>query len=279
MLQPGVPVCIVTHGSLVSWDDLMMESPRVYQWLKCAAPDKPLQVVFFTWPSNDLPLGFCPQIDFGILGRRAEYNGLYLSQLVTQVPSACPISFFGHSYGTRTIAATLHLFGGGDVLGYRLNHSCGIGHRVRTVFAASAIDHHWLNPGDRFGRALGQTEALLVTLNERDLALHFYDIRSLWGHTALGDEGFHRSDLRAIGWQAAKLSTLDVAPLLGCGHTWYHFYTHPQIAWSIGPWIFMGEPSLPCDSVPPGQYLESLSPAAPPLDPPPVETVPPLDFE
>ena len=245
-LIPGVPVCFVIHGSLVRWKDMLIEAPRVYRWLRGAAPHRPLQVVFFTWPS-DRCLSPLPQIDVLVLGRMAEYNGFYLAKAVSQVPPSCPVSIFGHSHGARIASSALHLFGGGEILGRTLIGACGAGHRVRAVYAAAAIDHNWLNPGDRYDAALGQMEALLNVRNDDDLALCFYPLQRCFAAPALGEEGFTRRDIEAVGWQAPKLSTLDVTELLGTGHTWVHYYTQPQIAAAIVPWVYFDPPQQAAD--------------------------------
>lgn len=242
-LQPCVPLCVIVHGSLVGWEDIYNETPRVYWWLRNAAPHRPVQMVFFTWPSDNVPVGFCPQIEFGVIARQSEYNGFYLAQFVSQLPAQCPISLFGHSYGARLVAAALHLLGGGSVLGHSLGPTCGVPHRIRTVFAAAGIDHHWMNPGDRFGLALTQVESLMNVYNDKDLALHFYPMQRWFADEALGEEGFRPRDLRALGWQACKLWQLNATRLLGFGHAWMYYYARPQIAAAVVPWVYFDEPA------------------------------------
>ncbi|MCA9058276.1 MAG: hypothetical protein KDA85_07240, partial [Planctomycetaceae bacterium] len=76
-LIPGVPVCIVVHGSFVDWDSVHSESLCTYRWLQHAQPGMPLQMIYLTWPSNESLTPFV-QIDVAVLGRRAARNGCYL---------------------------------------------------------------------------------------------------------------------------------------------------------------------------------------------------------
>src|SRR4029079_10435170 len=50
-LEPGVPVCIVVHGSFASWKDVCEGSREVYNWLRPGDSTGRVQFVFFTWPS------------------------------------------------------------------------------------------------------------------------------------------------------------------------------------------------------------------------------------
>jgi hypothetical protein len=47
-LIPGVPVCVLVHGSYVSWHDARLESEGTYRWLRQACPHSPFQFIAFT---------------------------------------------------------------------------------------------------------------------------------------------------------------------------------------------------------------------------------------
>ena len=75
------------------------------------------------------------------------------------------------------VAAALHVLGGGEVDNVRLTWPAPPDLRVRGVLLAGALDHHWLDPGQRFGMALCRTECLLVLRNDHDIVLTFYPLR------------------------------------------------------------------------------------------------------
>ena len=118
-LTPGVPVCIVVHGSFTNWKSLCDDCVPVLRWIRSGAPQRPLHVLFYTWPSEG-GITYEPHIDVGILGARASFNGVYLAELVARIPPGHPVCLVGHSHGARLVAAALHVLGGGEVDNVRL---------------------------------------------------------------------------------------------------------------------------------------------------------------
>ena len=236
---PGLPVCIVVHGSFMDAPSVYPESRENWKWLKNARPDRPFQMIYFSWPSDE-SLTALIGVDVLILGSRASRNGHYLASLIQQLPPDCPVSLVGHSYGTRVIAAAMHLIGGGVVEGYR-HPSAGAEcsrRRFRCVFTASAIDHDWLNPGEEFDRALCCTECLLNLKNSKDPVLCLYPFRRIGSSRALGKTGFTPKDrVRLQGW-SAKVVDLDVSHDIGCRHVVAEYANRPWLATKISNYVF-----------------------------------------
>jgi len=243
-LEPSVPVCLVVHGSLTTWSDARKASPQVHDWFRNAAGNRRATFIFFTWPSES-PATFIPTIDVGILGRRAAYHGYFLAQFLSQLPADRPLSLVGHSHGARTVASAMHLLGGGQVQGLCLHGMCPRGcdgrRRIRVVLAAAAIDNNWLNPGERYGRALSQVELLVNLINRDDFALAFYPWRRLFSRAALARTGFTPSIRSSMGAYNCKLSEFDVTCIVGTGHFWQHYQKHPLIARAIAPTVFYAD--------------------------------------
>lgn len=218
-LAPNVPVVIVVHGSFMDSPSVVPESLKTWRWLQRGSCGQPFQMIYLTWPSYR-PLSIAPAIDVAVLGRQASRNGFYLAQLIQSLPDECPLSLVGHSHGTRVIAAALHLTAGGTVEGHSLRcRSCG-DRDVRVVFAASAIDHDWLNPGERFDRTMWSADCLVNLRNEHDPALLIYPLRRLGSSRALGRSGFTQSDRRALGSTSRRISEIDVSDSIGHRHLW-----------------------------------------------------------
>lgn len=240
-LDPEAPICIMVHGSLVKWDAALTDSYYTYLWLRNAAPHRPLNVIFFTWPSDYLPTKIVP-IDANILGKRAEYNGHYLAQLISKLPEHHPISLLGHSHGARMVSSTLHLIGGGSVQGVSLSecgiHICCHSRQFRAVFAAAAINHNWLNPGKRYGCSLNCTDCLVNLRNKKDRLLFFYPVLAPVSRRALARTGFTYFDRRALGDNYARIKDIDVSQCVGSGHMFPNYYSHPEIAEMIVPAIY-----------------------------------------
>ncbi len=156
-VAPGVPVCIFTHGSFVTWKSNAQQACQAYQRIRRASGNAPLQMVFFSWPS-DGPYTFVPQVDVSVRGKRAEFNGFHLATLISCVPESCPVTVIGHSHGTRVTLSAMQLAAGGTVQGHTFTGNVGTQRRMRIVLAAGAVDHNWLNPGQRYGLALNRAE-------------------------------------------------------------------------------------------------------------------------
>ena len=240
-LIPGVPICIVVHGSFMNHPSVRPESLATWKWLKSAG--RPVQFIYFSWPS-DRPLTLA-QIDIAILGNRASYNGFYLASLIRQLPADCPLSLVGHSHGTRLISSALHLMSGGDVEGISHPSARCSGRRIRTVFVASAIDHDWLNPGEHFGRALMCTESLINLRNHKDPALFIYPFRRLGSSRALGCTGFTKSDRSHLrGWNG-RVRDLDVSEWIGAKHMWPSYINKPGLARQLQNYLYFADQPAP----------------------------------
>jgi hypothetical protein len=242
-LTPQVPVCVMVHGSFVQWDSMLRDSAGTNQWLRNSAPGRPLHIIFYTWPSDDasrlLPHAVDAK-DARIMGRRAELNGLYLAQLVSRIPESNPVSLMGHSHGARMVTSCLHLLSGGCVEGRSIppaRHQP----RIRTVLAAAAMDHDWLNPGQRYELALRRTEAVINIQNRHDLPLFFHPTHHLFAARALGRSGVTPEDQVQLGNDSHKINDLDVTDIIGFRHFWPNYYQQPVIANSIRHYVYFDD--------------------------------------
>lgn len=243
-LKPGIPICIVIHGSFVA-DHERQEFVLANRWLRSGAPDKPLHVVFYRWPSHPGLKIVLLHWSIAELAHRAEFHGFYLAQFLSVIPESHPISLLGHSHGARTAASALHLIGGGRVQGMTLPPTLGVRHRYRLILGAAAIDHYWLNPGQKYGRAIPVCEGILNMRSRQDGLLNLYPIRKPFGHRALGESGFTPWDVAAIGRQSAKLAEMDVTPIVRTGHSYESYFPHQAIAAGFAPYVYFFDESLP----------------------------------
>ena len=237
---PGVPVCIFIHGTFVSSESHQQESAHTYHWVRRAAPHLPLHIIFYTWPSDTENM-WTSLLLVNQRGRWAENNAFYLARLIAQLPAESPICLIGHSHGARAAVATLHLVGGGPVGGRTCPYDTGAVRRYRAVLAAAAIDRHWLNPGEKYERALCRAEGILNLLNPGDTALHVYPLRRPFSRKAIGATGFTLWDRVRLGALNGKAIDLDVSPFIGLGHTWPFYYNEPRIAQSIVPYAYFAD--------------------------------------
>jgi hypothetical protein len=247
-LSPGVPVCFVMHGSFVDWETVWLDARQTNAWLRAPCPDRPLHVVFVTWPSDNTPKVVFP-IDVAILGRRSSRHSFYVAEMVSLIPDDHPLCLVGHSHGARMVVSTLHVLGGGRVEDVAFGGGPYHQHRIRAVLAAGAFDHHWLNPGQRYEQAIQRPELIVNLQNRRDLALRFYPLHRPLTAPAAGRLGFPDVDRRRIGPLSQKLVDIDVTPLIRLGHIWPHYYTQPQLAQAIAPHVHFLDDAASANSV------------------------------
>ena len=242
-LKPGVPVCIHVHGSFAQEDELRQEESTTYRWLQTASRGCRVQMIKFKWPSSRPILLPTYKFNVNLLGRRAARNGWYLADLIRHLPPNTPVCLLGHSHGCRVIASALHLMGGGTVQGKRHPGCRSLGRRIRVVMAAAAIRHDWLNPEERYGRALCSAECLLNLQTRHDYALALYPLRHPFSGHSLGSTGVTRKDRRKLQGWSAKIIERDVTSYIGHQHMWPSYVARREIAWMIRNYLFFTDRS------------------------------------
>lgn len=235
-IDPSIPVCLVVHGSFVPERTVVSEAVRSRRWLKNGAGDRPFQMIYFRWES-DLPVGPLVAFDVAILGQRASWNGFYLADLISRLPPNVQVGAVGHSHGARVISSALHLLGGGAVDGFCNPRLKQDQHRIRAAFVAGAVDHHWLNPGEEFDRALRRSDGIINLTNSRDPALAVYPLRAHGIRRALGRTGLTDRDQDSLGGLSRQLRSIEVGEIIGCSHTWPAWTNEPSVARCFTPWL------------------------------------------
>ncbi len=263
-IRPDQPVCFVIHGSYNWWRDVLVESQKINRWIRSSSPGTPVQVVFFTWPSDgNMPVIF--PVDIAVLGRKSAAHAIYLADLMTQLPTEQRVSIVGHSHGARAGVAAMHLLGGGTLEnGHALPAAHNTPKHLRAVLVAAAIDHNWLNPGDRYGKALLPPERVLLMRNSRDATLGVYPMRKGFGERALGKDGLGADDRFVLGSLGPKVTELDVAQFTDWHHSFTHFHERPELAAAATPFIFFND-ETPIEQSP----VENRPVKGPTIGPPP----------
>ena len=109
--------------------------------------------------------------------------------------------------------------------------------RVRIVLAAAAVDHHWLDPGEKYERALPRSECVVNLRNREDLPLFFYPLNRPFAGRALARTGFTGWDRRRLGGQNPKAIDYDITANIGHAHLWPEYFSDPQILSIMAPYI------------------------------------------
>ena len=274
-MDKSAPLCVVVFGACTNFDAIAKRAPAMSRWLRSESQGQPLNIVFFSWPSAKLlprsdivpiePL-LIPAGVF-ILDRRSEYQGLLIAEMLSQLPDQRQVCLIGHSYGGRAVLSTLHLMEGGKITNpitkenfrlrtrlydeFRADKLNGQGRTIRVVLMAAAVDHHWLNPGQRYDGALSRIDRLLNLQNPNDLVLGLYSIRHPCATLAMGGPGLYWSDLSQLDVsQRAKIEQDDLSVLgdsleqddiclpIGTKHDVRCFYEHPDIQRKLKRYLF-----------------------------------------
>lgn len=240
-VRPDRPICFVVHGSYNWWGDVTTESRKIHRWIRSATPGTPVQVVFFTWPSDgNMPFIF--PVDIAILGKRSAAHSLYLASLITQLPAAQQVCIVGHSHGARTTVAALHLLGGGALEGGQtLRPGFSVPQHVRAVLLAAAIDHDWMNPGQRYSQTLVVPERVLLMRNPRDATLAIYPLRKGIGERALGRYGLGRDDRLWLDSLGSKVDEMDASSFARWHHAFADYHERSELAAAIAPYVYFQE--------------------------------------
>lgn len=269
-IRPDVPVCFVIHGSYNWWRDVVTESRKINRWVRSSDPTAPLQVVFFTWPSDgNMPFIF--PVDIAVLGRRASQHSMYLAGLIGQLPPEQPVCLLGHSHGARASVAAMHLLAGGALEeGQRLPPGYATPTHLRAVLIAAAIDHNWLNPGQRYGQALLLPEQVLLMRNSRDATLAIYPLRKGWGERAIGRNGLGLSDRYAMDAMGKKVVELDAAQFAGTNHSFSDYHERAELAAAIVPYVHFPEAKGTAEPYEPSQPIRPAKEKPGPGEPEPI---------
>lgn len=168
---PGTVTLIYIHGNRIEWSNAVNRGWTARRALVDRRRERPpVRFVIWSWPSNQVR---GPLRDVRAKADRADAECAFLARFLTTVLPDSQVSLIGSSYGARIITGALHLRSGGRFAGLvapAAIHSAP----VRVVLQAAAIDNDWLLPGHAHGRALNQTDALLLFYNSRDPVLKRY---------------------------------------------------------------------------------------------------------
>ncbi len=239
-IDPRRPLCIFCHGGYYRFSDIVEESAPLDRWMRGATKDACPQVVFFTWPSSRL-IPVVP-IDVMTISHRTAFDGLLLAKLINRLPTSMRVTLMGHSFGGRTLSSALHVIGGGTLQELpNFPNEPLVPRRMRAVYLSPAIDHHWLNPGERYGLAVTVCDRVLILRNSLDPVLPLYPLRRPFGQRALGHDGLGNSDRAALGQWNTIIQDIDAACVLGVTHNLNKFYREPQLSALIAPYVTFAE--------------------------------------
>jgi len=183
------------HGHRVNQHWAMESGWWVYQGIvqSCRDCPPPIRYVIWKWPTEG---GGRPIPDAREKAVRANYESYRLAWFLAHIPPQSPLSFVGFSLGPRVFTGALHLLAGGVLHGQTVPVASTP--QARSVLWAAGLHNHWLMPGQKHGRAMYATDAMLNLYNCCDPVLRFYPrIDPCSQADALGYTGMSASRLGA----------------------------------------------------------------------------------
>lgn len=212
---------VYVHGHRVDMQWAVQGGWEIYQGIVQACPvaPPPIRFVIWKWPSER---GGRPIPDARQKAVIADRQSYMLGWALGHIPPHTPLSFVGFSFGPRVIGGALHLSAGGVLDGHRLEMPYAA--RTRSVLWAAALSQSWLAPGQRHGRAIHATDAMLNLYNDCDPVMRHYP--RLGEAQALGCLGMPASWL---GSDAARFHQRNVCREVNRLHLTRSYSLNPSI--------------------------------------------------
>jgi hypothetical protein len=221
--DPQLVDVIFVHGNGVTAADAVEEGGAFCRKLS-ACSGRPMRFVIWSWPSERQERGLLPDLRLKLA--RTNIEALYLARFMKSLPPNAPLCLIGFSFGGRIAAGSLNLLGGGAIAGRSLDIAGPQrGSPIRSVMLGAALGNDALLPQGSHGRALSQTDRMLVTVNPRDCVLRHFPLLREDRSPALGLAGMAGySD--AIG---EKIVYVEITEYLGRHHAFRHYLEVPAI--------------------------------------------------
>jgi hypothetical protein len=210
---------IFIHGNRIDHPEACREGLDVYFQLVGKLDDEPpARFVIWSWPSSQI---HGPIRDARAKAARSDVDAYYLARFLARMQPEVRVGMVGFSLGARIIAGSLHLLGGGTLLGQTVEASQGPQSRV--AFWAAAEHNDWLLPGHYHGEALPEAERWFNTVNCCDPVLAHYRLLVRCSNpVALGYAGMYGRNLLPADLDA-RIEEVNVSNIVGRRHSMYPY--------------------------------------------------------
>lgn len=219
--RPEVPTVFLIHGNRAAANDAVQIGSSFQQHWTRVRRDQPFRLVIWSWPSEQI----CGSVraDVQLKAHYSDIQAVYLAECLREMDSDLPVTFVGYSFGARVITGALELVGGGRIGRYTLAEPAAPREAPwQAVLIAAALDAHWLSPGARNGRAVGQLDRLLITANPADRVMRLYP--RMYGRRGPDALGYTGSGYRLATADHGKVRRLDVSCQVGREHGWWSYW-------------------------------------------------------
>jgi hypothetical protein len=205
---------IYVHGNRMDAMGAESRGLAIYRELFSNQIDGKVRFVIWSWPSDQIR---GPLRDIRVKAARSDDEAYLLARFLAPIPTNRRVGLVGFSYGARIISGSLHILGGGEVVGREMES--GERASFRVVFWAGGIQNDWLLPGNVHGRAMPLGRSWLNIYTSCDSVLWRFDrMDKCDGSPALGYAGLAGGKSYLPADLADRYEDVDVAHLIGGEH-------------------------------------------------------------
>jgi alpha/beta superfamily hydrolase len=226
---------VFVHGNRITCDEAFTKGWGAYRTLVRCADERPVRFIIWSWPSDPIR---GPVQDAREKACRTNPSGYCLGWFLDRLNPETPVSLMAHSFGARIVTGALHVLGGGQIDGHRLderNHP--IRQAMPVVLLVAALDNDWLMPGRYHGQAMSQVSSMLLVNNSCDMLLKRY--HRIYGRRcsqqALGFTGL-ASWAAGVDW--TKVSQVNAASIVGRRHSFAGYIGSSDLVARMRPHLF-----------------------------------------
>jgi hypothetical protein len=221
--DPRLITVVFVHGNDTEAAASVAEGAQLCRVLSTGC-GRPLRFVIWSWPSQHQESHLLTDLRLKLA--RTDVEPFYLAEVLQALPPDAPLCLIGFSFGCRITAGTLHLLGGGSLDGHALATAAPSRQSpIRAMLLAAALGSDTLLPQGKYGRAMSQTDQMLITVNRRDRVLHYFPLLRADRAVAVGLTGLVGM-LEGVG---SQISPFNVSSYLRHHHAFRKYLEVPEI--------------------------------------------------
>jgi hypothetical protein len=216
---------IYVHGNRMDAAGAEARGLAIYRELFSGQTEGKVRFVIWSWPSDQIR---GPIKDVRYKAYRSDDEAWLLARFLAPIPEGRRVGLIGFSYGSRIIGGGLHILGGGEMVGRKLEDKPRANFRV--VYWAAAVQNDWLLSGNVHGRAMPLAQNWLNIYSSCDSVLWRFDrVDKCDCSPAQGYVGLAGGKSSLPADQAEKYEDFDVAQLIGGDHRSEPYFFNDEI--------------------------------------------------
>lgn len=216
---------IYVHGNRMDAAGAEARGLAIYRELFSSQTQGKIRFVIWSWPSDQIR---GPIKDVRYKAYRSDDEAYLLARFLSPIPADRQVSLIGFSYGARIVGGGLHILGGGEMVGRKIEEAKRPTFRV--VYWAAGVQNDWLLPGNVHSRAMPLGQKWLNIYSSCDSVLWRFDkIDKCDGSPGLGYVGLAGGKSYLPAELADRYEDFDAAHLIGGDHRSEPYFFNSEI--------------------------------------------------